>query len=87
MDRIQIKKMLPFTRWDAAKKYGRVDDDVFGVLELETASGKDGLFPFRCNFTWIPRELSFTSIDDALDYFNKEIRYKAFESGWTPESE
>lgn len=87
MARIEIKKMLPFTTYDAAKKYGRCDDEVYGVIELETAKSKVGFEPFRCRYTWLSRESRHTTIDEALAEFNQQIAAKARVSGWTPENE
>lgn len=90
MARIELRKMLPFTSWDAEKRYGRTTEDYFFTLEYETAKTKAGLTLFVV--VWhINNEDSFSfyhmTVDDALEDMNRRVRDCARACGWTPEGE
>lgn len=90
MARVELKKVLPFTSWDAEKKYGRTTENFFFTLEIETAKSKAGMFPFRV--VWHINdedrlEYTFSNVDDALEDINRRVRDCARSCGWTPEGE
>lgn len=90
MARIEIKKVWPFTTWDAEKKRGEVTSDYFFTLEMETSKRKAGMYPFRV--CWHINnedvmEYRHTSVDDALEDMTKRTLTCARSCGWTPESE